>query len=532
MRHERFVFPVAVAALTLTFGACFLFAELSPLLSVTHDGAGYYLQVARNAADGRGFTFDSISPTNGFHPLWTGLLVAVFKAVSGSSESLFRLVGILNVALIGLAAVLLQRALRSLVSPSAATAGGVVFLIGAFNQFNLMESSLLLAVMSGLFVFAVAQGIERHYRPWSAFGFGVLLGATILARLDTAILAVVFGVVELVHIARNLDQRRDGIRRLALIVLGSSLLVLPYLAYNLVTFGAIMPISGLIERVPLRTSPSEIVSILRAMGKPILLPLLAGVAYLGWYVVRRPQPTTREARFLQAAAAILAVSCTVHAANEVFLVRWQLYWHFAPLVTLLALVMAIAWDGALRRLARPRLHWALLALLVGALGLFTIRSISRLTQPLGDRYRASYQTALWLREHTPAGARLAMESPEIIGFFSERSVVDLSGLCNDLAFQEAVSEQRLDDYLDRKEVDYLVRLYVPLASQSENDAAPAFYSDETQAGTIRIKSDLFEKSSEPLVVRRADEVYRSEPYREWNSDRDIVVAVWRREGRP
>ena len=42
------------------------------------DDAFYYFQVARNAAAGRGVTFDGEHPTNGFHPLWMGMSIAVY----------------------------------------------------------------------------------------------------------------------------------------------------------------------------------------------------------------------------------------------------------------------------------------------------------------------------------------------------------------------------------------------------------------------------------------------------------------------
>jgi hypothetical protein len=273
------------------------------------------------------------------------------------------------------------------------------------------------------------------------------------------------------------------------------------------------------------------------MGKPLLLPLLAAVAFLGWLVsargrVQRSQGVQRSEGelFLQRATAVLALACGAHALNEIFCVRWQLYWHFAPLNLLLALVVAIAWQGAARRFAGSAWQSGTIVLLTAAVALFALRSVVRLKQPLADRYRAAYQTAVWLRTQTAADARLAMESPEVIGYFSERPTVDLSGLCNGLEFQHAVRAQRLGTYLDQQRVDYLVRLYVPLPWQGPGAAEP-FYSPATDGGTMRIKSDLFEQSSEPLSVQRSDEVYRSDPYREWHSAQDVVVAVWRRTAR-
>src|SRR5262249_52993687 len=45
------------------------------------DDAFYYFQIARNAAQGHGFSFDGIHPTNGFHPLLGWLEVPVFAVL-------------------------------------------------------------------------------------------------------------------------------------------------------------------------------------------------------------------------------------------------------------------------------------------------------------------------------------------------------------------------------------------------------------------------------------------------------------------
>jgi len=45
------------------------------------DDAYYYFTIARNIAHGLGPTFDTLTPTNGFHPLWLLMLVPIFALV-------------------------------------------------------------------------------------------------------------------------------------------------------------------------------------------------------------------------------------------------------------------------------------------------------------------------------------------------------------------------------------------------------------------------------------------------------------------
>ena len=59
-----------------------IYAALSPAESLiswyTTDDAYYYFKVAQNVVAGHGFTFDQINLTNGFHPLWMFICIAVF----------------------------------------------------------------------------------------------------------------------------------------------------------------------------------------------------------------------------------------------------------------------------------------------------------------------------------------------------------------------------------------------------------------------------------------------------------------------
>lgn len=44
----------------------------------TPDDAYYYFTIARNIARGYGVTFDGLTPTNGFHPLWMSLITPIW----------------------------------------------------------------------------------------------------------------------------------------------------------------------------------------------------------------------------------------------------------------------------------------------------------------------------------------------------------------------------------------------------------------------------------------------------------------------
>jgi len=69
-------------------------------LTLTVDDSFYYLQVARNLAAGHGPTFDQVSLTNGFHPLWMALLVPIVRLGGPSTGTVMRLVLTIQVGLV------------------------------------------------------------------------------------------------------------------------------------------------------------------------------------------------------------------------------------------------------------------------------------------------------------------------------------------------------------------------------------------------------------------------------------------------
>ena len=95
--------------------------EVRHLLTRIVDDASYYMTIARNVAAGRGLTFDGIHPTNGFHPLWLVTLVPLVP-LRGTPETMIRLVGLLQTALLSLAYLVFLRTQARLFSAPAAAA--------------------------------------------------------------------------------------------------------------------------------------------------------------------------------------------------------------------------------------------------------------------------------------------------------------------------------------------------------------------------------------------------------------------------
>jgi hypothetical protein len=86
------------------------------LLQFIPDDAFYYFAIARRISLGQGSTFDGISRTNGYHPLWL-LVLSLASLLRLSREAEARIAMVLGVIMLG-AAVFFLRAVARRLAPS------------------------------------------------------------------------------------------------------------------------------------------------------------------------------------------------------------------------------------------------------------------------------------------------------------------------------------------------------------------------------------------------------------------------------
>jgi hypothetical protein len=312
-----------------------------------------------------------------------------------------------------------------------------------------------------------------------------------------------------------------------LIVGGSSVLVLPYLLCNQLMFGSPMPVSGLIESTFPHASFGEIPSYLRRVGKLPLLCVASAFGYLAWHLWYRGRDRssiTAAGRYHRGAVALLALSVVLHFAHEALFIRWPLSWHFVLATPLCGAIVSMAWQSRLDRhpsRAAAGASWVLLCVFVALCG----RTIgNRLRVVPRDGGVVACEAGLWIRHHLTPGVTLAMRVPEIVGYFSERQVVDLGGLISNLELQHAVFDQHLRAYLSGSGVQYMVGV---LAGDPDLliEASADVRLDHYKRATLRYRSHLFGGYSDPIVVRSENEVYRSAPYQA-DGETQLLV-IWR-----
>lgn len=216
----------------------------------------HYLAIARKAVLYHIYTYDGVHVTNGFHPLWEYTLRAVFtllhlqtheaQAITLMWMSLFAsTVGII------LASVAISRFTNSHFLALLVVPGLFFMAIGVHVGGNWIWSTLdgmesaLSVLFGGIFFFVLsfymgcAAGGKFDLRR-ACRALGLVLPFIIFSRLDDFFLIPAFFIAILL----TDKSLREKISAGAWIAVPSAVCILFYLAYNKITVGAAMPLSG------------------------------------------------------------------------------------------------------------------------------------------------------------------------------------------------------------------------------------------------------------------------------------------------
>lgn len=479
-RRAILVPAALLVALTLVGTALFLRAQQTltgNLWGVPLDDAYIHFRFAQNLASGHGFAFNpgGAVPAS-TSPLW----VIALTLPALLSLPLWAVAKVYGVVALAVAAVLAWRlAVRLGLAPAAA------LVVGALTA---LDGRLLWAAPSGMEVtlftalsLAAVLALPEREEADASVGaaqarlparrvllLAALCGLATLARPEGYLLTAVLAVALLAHWR---DQARSWTRLLLAAAGLYLLLVLPYVAFALLTTGRPLPTtfyakaSGLGPHT-LSTAMTYLVYyiLLTISGNPALLLAPLGAVALwrgratrtGRGVLNTPVVTPVVTRRATLDVIFGTISgATPHAAPRLIAlvsVSWPLallleqaifspvLYQFAryvmPLEPFLALWAVVGIERLTRRAAAGeaggrRDRWR------GALPPLALLALLALTLTRWEAYYAAsvrdiddMHVALggWVRTHVPAGAPLALNDIGAIGYLSGRPVVDIEGL--------------------------------------------------------------------------------------------------------
>jgi len=479
------------------------------------DDAFYYLTIAQNVARGHGFTMDQLSATNGFQPLWLWTLVPVARLV-GSDPDVFLLVAQgLCVALFSLAGGLLCGLVRARLGFAPALVAGLLIMFPRLENVAVsgLESALLLLILVVLIIEALRSGALWNAEARAADArTGGLVGLLMLARLDSVFIGLTLAGYVAIHGLAHGDgtvvARLSRIVRKELAVFWPAVvLVTPYLAWNLLAFDHLMPISG-----ALKTSfPEASIKLTNLNIEHAGLYLLVfGTVGLEIWRGNGRDPFVKL-------LALLSIGLVLHALFTVLYIRWGAFsWHFATSIPVGALCAAV-----LVRHAAARLPRSLVMAAVAAFALFQIAALAISISRLGDTFTvASREAGEWVAVNLPPDAVLGMKDSGNFSYFSRRRVMNLDGVANSFEYANAVCRGRLEDFVRSHGVEYIAQHSVPRRVRiGAYETIKLIYPCHLPGG----------RDSE-LVLRRSLEVFRGTPYKD-NAGFPDQLFIWRLERR-
>lgn len=466
----------------LNLATLLLLAGVGLTLAVSHprfqfgtlvgDDAGYYLAIARNFCLGHGFSFDRLSPTNGFNPLMPMLLIPLDRLTAPSYDlvACFRIATLTTwvILVLGLRPLqtLADRVLEDSGFPARHRAFAVAAMLLLYAGFLAlkgyygMDAFLVLTIGLAYLARVAERGLLSRGMV-SALTDGSLLGLAVLARIDSLPLALAAFAVMVLSGRGEPGTGRAILAR----ALPFTLIVAAYLCWNRIGFGDWLPISARLKsafphvdlamslRTVLHSSLNRVdqLSLFAALAAAILW-LLAALRSFGDRPAQAP-PATKGA---QDAMLILALYLAGRLSWLLVFSRLDVqgsYFMLAhPFVALVALVFAGRWLGARgAALTAAGLVVVTLALAAGkwATALPSVRAIAA---GEGDEWAAAR------RIHDAVGEQDVIfgEALGLIGYAADRPWINGDGVANSQAYQDAIRAHQLTAYLGRAGVTHVV----------------------------------------------------------------------------
>lgn len=483
------------------------------------DDAYYYTLVAENLARTGRSTFDGITLTNGYHPLWLLALTAMEITVGISPW----LIAGLEIVLVAAAGAIFASLFRS---------KSLLLRIGFAVAFAILASPLVargMEVSLTIFALSVLVRVAQDYRAGDAGGLALGLAAAfaIASRIDAA----VFAVPMVLLAAGNV---RNAVGPLSVIgVFGMA-----YAVTNQLVFGLPFPVSGAVKSL----GGLQFNALLFAqMAEPWQSGgLLYGpIAFLKTIHGKLAAMTVLAAFALvvggrawngQRIAAAYLIGMTLYAGKLLFASSWVIWsWYAFPIFVGLFLVASLAdeklasgeWHASV-----PETYLRAAAGLVLAIGLAWVLRSNGLGKPAQTNFDDVNRDAARVLAPVLQGSHVAMG--DRAGSFAAAyggPVSQLEGLVNDKAYLETLRARAdVRPLLCARGVQYVLAYQPDLGSY-----------DKATVPLLRPALTQFKMPG--LTVTRADEVARYSDLGKFDNTRvtkdgDSFLYAWRLSGGP
>jgi hypothetical protein len=474
MERENFATPVAdprglrrfwlgalVALLLSPYVAVSLWGAKANLIGFFTDDSFYYLKTARNVFVAGFATFDGVNPTNGFHPLYFLLVTALAGLVP--APWFLNAVFLLHTATLWLAIFLLLSGAPTLTATGRMVSAALLAFPASFLFVWVsagMEASLVVLATVLLFNAWLAAARLDFASCRANVWLSVAMTVFMLARLDLILVLLPFIAW---FSAAQLRVYGNSARAALLNMVSAFALPLvcgtAYIVFEIVTTGHVVPVSGVVKQiytVPFAASWHASTS----NGKPALevlaaAPMLISALALFWCGRNKNAAARPEQNALLLAAVAVVIYYLYLATYATNFYRW----YFAMPAGAGAWI-ALHWFA--QQEFRPNMSGRMLKVAGVAAALVAFASNVLFVWFIASSVSLSWhllQIAQKLEQTTRPCDVAAVFDAGIVGYFSNRRVINLDGLANNYTYlNEYLLKGKLLEYLEEQGVSvYLLR---------------------------------------------------------------------------
>jgi len=408
------------------------------------DDAFFYFRIAENYVSDGFLSFDGLTATNGFHPLWMGALVLLRFLVSNPASYLTA-VFVLSAILMTICGIQFIRFNRYRYSFPVMLVI-LPILLRYLRDFALMcmETSILLPVSFALL--SVVSRLNAKSSKGEYWAVGVLVAVMGAARLDSVLL----GFLILLYVYKSF-----GKRVLLPCTIPGIVFALSYIWANFLLTGGLTSVSSMMKASGFGLN-QLFVSQLFLFSDPLGFRSPWGL-YLLLMLASIP---TLFIKNIPATAKISSLFLLSYTAAQLFFSQWRLwYWYAYPAVIFLAYGMPSVLQLMFSKLSFPEtFRSAALILMFCAVFLLSIYwglSYGQVEQS-DFRYR-NMLIAQELNGRLPDSILIAMgDRAGSFAYFFNGHVLQSEGLAGDISLVEAIQGGLLEEHLNALEVDYIL----------------------------------------------------------------------------
>ncbi len=475
-RSASFSWPLKLIVIALFLIPAVLWIGIkSPLdcaiFSSIDDGL-YYPKIAQNFSKTGTFTYDNVTVTNGFHPLWQLTILPIYLVFPGTDAGL-KGVYLLLIAICLVNVFLYIKICEKLKVGIAGLFIGLFLLFLNFRMFTLwfclLETSMVLLTLQILILLWLRYNLSK-----GAFLFGLAAGLAFLARTDNIFLITTLGFFLLIGGIKRAGFKRgifDSLKYAA----GIAILAFPYLTINLIYFGRILPVSGfrkikiegnLLTKIPevlgefiwfwtKRVAdylgvPSNIIYIIMSV-------IAAGTAIAIVILLKRDKLDTLKSAFKRLAP--FATAIILHYAFISTFMQFEAvysFWYLVSEITVLTLLSISFLTDAID-LFNSNLKKGLDLAAVAIVIMLLFGELMLYPRYYRQHRFEAFDLIEFIRENTDPDDLFTCYDSGRMSYFGERNFIAENGLIGDFELVEIVnSEGRMEKLIERYGIDWIV----------------------------------------------------------------------------